>query len=137
MGITIEFMAYRALRGSTRLAAMTSALGISMVLMILAQVIWGTKTYSVPTTFQINQIQITSNANINTFQIMTLIVTIVMMIGLQLFLKKTKTGKALRATALDRDVSQLMGVNTNFIISFTFAIGSALAAVAGFGWQCL
>lgn len=132
MGMTIEFVAYRALRGSTRLAAMTSALGVSMILMILAQIIWGTHTYSVPKTFEVIQIPITANASINTLQIMTLVVAIVMMIGLQFLLMKTKIGKALRGTALDRDVAQLMGINTNHIISFTFAIGSALAAVAGF-----
>ncbi|MGE5484747.1 MAG: branched-chain amino acid ABC transporter permease [Ignavibacteriales bacterium] len=131
LGMTIERIAYRPLRRSTRLAAMTSALGVSMTLQISAQLIWGTQTNRVPTAFPIAQIALGPNAQITTLQIAVLGISILMMMGLQTLIMKTKVGKALRATALDREAAGLMGINTNNIISFTFGIGSALAAVAG------
>ncbi len=134
MGITIEFLAYRALRGSTRLAAMTSAMGVSIMLQVLAQLIWGSGTKSIRTNleFDITQIPLTEHASITNLQLITLGVAALMMIFLEMYLKKTRSGKALRATALDRDAAQLMGINTNHVISTTFAIGSALAAIGGF-----
>ena len=133
MGVTIEFIAYRALRGSTRLAAMASALGVSIVLQILAQLIWkaGTKTIRPLLNYEVTRLAVTENASVTSLQLLTAVVAISMMIVLQIFLRRTKLGKALRATALDRDAAQLMGISTNNVISATFAIGSALAAVGG------
>lgn len=134
MGILIELIAYRALRGSTRLACMASALGVSIVLQISAQLIWGPGTRGIRQfiNIKVQQIPITTHASITNLQLITVITAAIMMIALQLFLQKTKSGKALRSTALDRDTAKLMGINTNRVISLTFAIGSALAAIGGF-----
>ena len=133
MGVLIEFLAYRALRGSTRLAAMTSAMGVSIILQVLAQLIWGSGTKSIRShlDFSVTQLNLPGGITISNLQIITLAVAIVMMLGLTLYLRRTRSGKALRSTALDNEAARLMGINTNHVISMTFAIGSALAAIAG------
>ncbi len=134
MGAVIEFVAYRALRGSSRLAAMASALGVSTALQIAAQLIFGSQTRSMRghLSFEVKQYYITDNAYITNLQMLTIVVAVCMMAALQFYLKKTRSGKALRATAQDREAASLMGINTNRVISQTFMIGSALAAVGGF-----
>ncbi len=134
MGVLIEFLAYRALRGSTRLAAMTSAMGVSIILQVLAQLIWGSGTKSIRShlDFSVTQLNLPGGITISNLQIITLAVAIVMMLGLTLYLRRTRSGKALRSTALDNEAARLMGINTNHVISMTFAIGSGLAAIGGF-----
>lgn len=134
MGVLIEFLAYRALRGSTRLAAMTSAMGVSIILQVLAQLIWGSGTKSIRfhLDFSVTQLNLPGGITISNLQIITLAVAIVMMLGLTLYLRRTRSGKALRSTALDNEAARLMGINTNHVISMTFAIGSGLAAIGGF-----
>lgn len=134
MGVLIEFLAYRALRGSTRLAAMTSAMGVSIILQVLAQLIWGSGTKSIRShlDFSVTQLNLPGGITISNLQIITLAVAIVMMLGLTLYLRRTRSGKALRSTALDNEAARLMGINTNHVISRTFAIGSGLAAIGGF-----
>lgn len=134
MGALIEFIAYRALRGSSRLVCMASALGVSTALQISAQLIWGSGTRSMRNhiSLEIKQHYITSNAYITNLQLITIVVAVCMMIGLQFYLKKTRSGKALRATAEDREAAALMGINTNSVITLTFMIGSAMAAIGGF-----
>lgn len=134
MGVLIEFLAYRALRGSTRLAAMTSAMGVSIILQVLAQLIWGSGTKSIRShlDFSVTQLKLPGGITISNLQIITLAVAIVMMFGLTLYLRRTRSGKALRSTALDNEAARLMGINTNHVISMTFAIGSGLAAIGGF-----
>lgn len=134
MGVLIEFLAYRALRGSTRLAAMTSAMGVSIILQVLAQLIWGsgTKSNRSHLDFSVTQLNLPGGITISNLQIITLAVAIVMMLGLTLYLRRTRSGKALRSTALDNEAARLMGINTNHVISMTFAIGSGLAAIGGF-----
>ena len=134
MGVLIEFLAYRALRGSTRLAAMTSAMGVSIILQVLAQLIWGSGTKSIRShlDFSVTQLNLPGGITISNLQIITLAVAIVMMLGLTLYLRRTRSGNALRSTALDNEAARLMGINTNHVISMTFAIGSGLAAIGGF-----
>ena len=134
MGVLIEFLAYRALRGSTRLAAMTSAMGVSIILQVLAQLIWGSGTKSIRShlDFSVTQLNLPGGITISNLHIITLAVGIVMMLGLTLYLRRTRSGKALRSTALDNEAARLMGINTNHVISMTFAIGSGLAAIGGF-----
>lgn len=134
MGALIELIAYRALRGSSRLVAMASALGVSTALQIVAQMIFGSQTRSMRSflPLEIQSYRIFGNASITNLQIITIIVAVCMMVVLQFYLKKTRSGKALRATALDREAASLMGINTNHVISLTFMIGSAMAAIGGF-----
>ena len=114
LGVVIEGLAYRPLRKASSLAVLITAIGVSYFLQNAALLIWG----SAPKSF----------SSIVPF---TVITCIVIMILLNLFTKKGKMGKAMRAVSEDKDAAQLMGINTNFTISMTFAIGSALAAVAG------
>lgn len=134
MGALIEFIAYRALRGSTRLVCMASALGVSTALQISAQLIFGPATRSMREhiSLEIQQYYITPNAYITNLQLITIVVAVCMMLGLQFYLTKTRPGKALRATAQDRDAAKLMGINTDNMISMTFMLGSAMAAIGGF-----
>ena len=124
LGIGIEKFAYRPLRGASPLAVLITAIGVSYLLQGLAQLIFGAKSHPVDFT-------LTGNiSGINYSTILTLAVATVIMIALTLFVKFTKTGRAMVAVSEDRAASQLMGINVNRIITVTFAIGSALAACA-------
>ena len=132
LGILIEGLAYKPLRGTPSLAVLITAIGVSYFLQNAAQLIWGSapKNYTSIVTMQPislfdGQLVITGEV------IVTVLVSILVMVGLTLFTGKTRTGKAMRAVSEDRDAAQLMGINVNQTISTTFAIGSALAAVAG------
>ena len=134
LGIIIEGLAYKPLRGTSSLAVLITAIGVSYFLQNAAQLIWGSapKNYTSIVTFAPislfgGKLMITGEV------ILTIVVSIlvIVMIGLTLFTTKTRTGKAMRAVSEDRDAAQLMGINVNQTISMTFAIGSALAAIAG------
>ncbi len=130
LGVLIDRIAYKPLRKAPRLAPLLSAIGVSIMLMNIAAMMFGTKSkkFEYPfdnTTLHFNGASITPN------QIMILVVGLVMMVSLKLFVDKSRLGKAMRATSENQPVAALMGINVNFIISLTFAIGSALAAVAG------
>ena len=132
LGIVIEKLAYKPLRGTPSLAVLITAIGVSYFLQNAAQLIWGSapKNFSSivtfkPFSFAGGDLVITGEV------IITVAVSVLIMIGLTLFTSKTRTGKAMRAVSEDRDAAQLMGINVNQTISLTFAIGSALAAVAG------
>jgi len=129
-GVTIERIAYRPLRKAPRLAPLLSAIGVSIILMNLAALFFGTKSKKFDYPFNNSTIMI-GGASITPNQIMILIVGLILMISLKLFIDKSRLGKAMRATSQNQSVASLMGINVNFIISLTFAIGSALAAVAG------
>ena len=129
LGVVIEKVAYAPLRSSPRLSLLITAIGISFLLENGFQLIFGAGAKVVPTlisgpTFQIG------GASISTPALVTLGVTVVIMIGLTLLVQKTRLGRAMRAVSEDMGAAQLMGVNINTTISFTFALGSALAAVA-------
>ena len=132
LGIIIEKLAYKPLRGTSSLAVLITAIGVSYFLQNAAQLIWGTapKNFTSivtfkPLSFAGGELVITGEV------IITIVVSILIMVGLTLFTGKTRMGKAMRAVSEDRDAAQLMGINVNQTISMTFAIGSALAAVAG------
>ena len=131
LGTCVERFAYRPLRGASPLAVLITAIGVSSFLQSLAQIIFGTAP-KMPTRLQINGAVQLGELRISYGTLVTLAVTVVVMIALTLFVKYSKPGRAMVAVSEDRGAAQLMGVNTNAIIAITFAIGSALAAVAAY-----
>lgn len=133
LGILIEGLAYRPLRKATSLAVLITAIGVSYFLQNAALLIWGSAPKSFRSLFaSFKSISLFGGKVVITYEaIFTVIACIVIMIGLTVFTKTSKIGKAMRAVSEDKDAAQLMGINVNFTISVTFAIGSALAAVAG------
>ena len=132
LGILIERLAYRPLRSAPSLAVLITAIGVSYLLQNLALLIWGANPViftSVIPSFSLRlfggELVISGNT------LVTIALTVVIMILLTVFVNMTKMGKAMRAVSEDRGAAQLMGINVNLTISVTFAIGSALAAVAG------
>jgi len=131
LGMIIERIAYRPLRGkSSRLSALISAIGVSIFLSTLMALIRGTNTTRYPEVMEMHTYHVGS-LELYSLQIIILIVSALLMVGLQLMIQKTKIGKAMRACSQDLDAAYLMGINANRVISFTFAIGSALAAAGG------
>lgn len=128
-GITIEYTAYRPLRGASPLAVLITAIGVSYLLQSLSQIVFGSAPQWVNFK-ELGTIQL-GEVRISVATILTLVVAAIIMVTLTLFVSKTKTGKAMLAVSEDRDAAQLMGIKVNRIIAITFAIGSALAAVAG------
>ena len=132
LGVTIEALAYRPLRGAASLAVLITAIGMSYFLQNAAQLIWGSNPKSYNSVLNIETIRLfDGQVAITGEALVTVVVCIVIMIALTLFTAKTRTGKAMRAVSEDRGAAQLMGINVNRTISITFAIGSALAAIAG------
>ena len=132
LGIIIEGLAYKPLRGTSSLAVLITAIGVSYFLQNAAQLIWGAtpKNFSSIVTF--SPISLFGGQLVITGEVLiTVVASALIMVGLHFFTSKTKTGKAMRAVSEDRDAAQLMGINVNRTISTTFAIGSALAAIAG------
>lgn len=130
LGLVIERVAYRPLRGAPRLAPLITAIGVSIVLQNLAMIIWGRRYHSFPQLLPSGQYSL-GGATITQLQIMIIVLAALVMIGLLIVVHRTSLGRAMRATAENSEVAGLMGVNINTIIAITFAIGSALAAVAG------
>ena len=135
LGITVERLAYRPLRGASPLAVLITAIGVSSLLQSLAQILFGSGT-KMPMKLQIPGSVNLGSINIAYSTLLTLGVTVVVMTTLTLFVNKSKTGRAMVAVSEDRDAALLMGINTNRIIAITFAIGSALAAIAGYLMLC-
>ena len=132
LGIVIEGLAYKPLRGTPSLAVLITAIGVSYFLQNAAQLIWGTAPKNFTSVVTMAPIILFDGRLVITGEvILTVVVSALVMIGLTIFTGKTRTGKAMRAVSEDRDAAQLMGINVNRTISTTFAIGSALAAVAG------
>lgn len=132
LGITIEKVAYKPLRKATSLAVLITAIGVSYFLQNVALLTFGTENKTLSMKFLDNfAIQI-DGLTINGATVVNVSTTIIVMIGLVLFVNFTKPGRAMRAVSEDRGAAQLMGVNVNATISLTFAIGSALAGIAGF-----
>ncbi len=129
VGIVIEKVAYKPLRGASPLAVLITAIGVSYLLQSIAQLIFKSKSQAVTIT-ETHMVNIGS-AELNLNTLLTLVVGAVIMVALTLFVKYTRTGRAMQAVSEDRGAAQLMGVNVNKIIMITFAIGSALAACAG------
>ena len=129
LGVAVERFAYRPLRGASPLAVLITAIGVSYFLQSLAQIFFGSAPKYVIIAdlggFTIGEITVSYAT------IITLICSVVIMVLLSLFVNMTKTGRAMVAVSEDKDAARLMGININFIIMITFAIGSALAALAG------
>ncbi len=130
LGISIERVAYRPLRGASPLAVLITAIGVSYLMQSVAQLIFGAKSRTV-VLFDVAPVRL-FGTSISGGTLITLGVCVIIMVALTLFVNKTKTGHAMLAVSEDRGAAQLMGVNVNWIIMITFAIGSALAACASF-----
>ena len=131
LGVIIEGLAYKPLREAGSLAVLITAIGVSYFLQNAAQLIWGatpkifTSVASVPLPGSLTSLGLSGEA------IVTVVSCVVIMIALTTFVNRSKLGKAMRACSEDKGAAQLMGINVNRTISLTFAIGSALAAIAG------
>jgi len=128
LGVAVEKAAYKPLRGSPRISLLITAIGVSFLLENAAQMIFGANAQVIPSFFNIPAlrlgfIEISGNA------IITVIVAAVSMLLLTFLVQRTKMGKAMRAVSEDTDAAQLMGININRTITFTFAVGSALAGI--------
>ncbi|MBC3931816.1 MULTISPECIES: branched-chain amino acid ABC transporter permease [Undibacterium] len=133
VNILIERVAYRRLRNAPRLAPLITAIGVSILVQTFAMMIWGRSPIPFPSVMPTIPVQI-GGAVISQTQILLLILATLAMVGLVLLVEKTKMGRAMRATAENPRVAGLMGVNSNYVIVATFAIGAALAAIAGVMW---
>lgn len=133
LGILMERLAYKPLRNAHRVAALMTAVGLSMLFQNLALAhSWiGASAKGFPQVFPLQRFQLMENVNISNDRILTLAVAVFLMIALQFIVHKTIMGKAMRAVSLDKDAARLMGINVDKTISFTFALGSSLAAAAG------
>ncbi len=129
LGIVIEKVAYKPLRGASPLAVLITAIGVSYLLQSLAQIIFGSANKMV-NVYDFGSVEILG-VPMQVSSLVTLGVTIVVMTALTLFIKYTRLGRAMIAVSEDKGAAQLMGINVNGIITVTFAIGSALAALAG------
>ena len=133
LGMTIEFLAYRPLRkrNAPRIAALITAIGVSLFLENLGILLFSPDPRPFPKVIPDKRIGIYGDVGISLTQILIIVITIALMILLTLFIYYTKTGKAMRAVAQDAEAAQLMGIDIDRIISVTFVIGSALAGAAG------
>ncbi len=129
LGVVIERLAYKPLRQAQPLTVLITAIGVSYLLQNVALLIFGSEQKAFPTILKLPAIKL-GQVTIDGITLMTLGVTAIIMIALTLFINKTKLGKAMRAVSEDKEAAGLMGISTNRTITITFAIGSALAAVA-------
>ena len=130
VGYAMERLAYRPLRGAPRLAPLITAIGLSIILQHLALLVWSRNVLAFPQIIRTTTYSI-AGATITNVQIAILAVCLAMMLGLALLVYRTPLGTAMRATAQNREVAGLMGVDVNRVIAATFLIGAALGAVAG------
>ncbi len=130
IGVAIEFVAYRPLRNAPRLSALITAIGVSLFLQNLALIIFKPEPKVMPKIFPEMIIKIGS-IEISSTTLITIGLSLVFMVLLDLYIRKTKQGRAMRAVSEDKDAAILMGVNVNRTISLTFALGSALGALGG------
>ncbi|MGX7106331.1 branched-chain amino acid ABC transporter permease [Hutsoniella sourekii] len=130
LGMAIERIAYKPLRNSTPIAALITAIGVSYFLQNIMIYFLGPEVRSFPSPIK-TQVFKVMGIVINSKQILVFVITIVMMFVLQMIVQRTKMGTAMRAVSTDKEAAQLMGINVDTVISFTFALGSSLAGVAG------
>lgn len=131
LGVVIERVAYKPLRNSTRVAALITAIGVSYLLENAMSYFFGAESRPFPSDFGTETITLFGDVSVNGKQILIFGVTVVLMALLQFTVRYTKMGKAMRAVAVDEQAAQLMGIDVDGVISFTFALGSALAGIAG------
>ena len=132
LGMLIERLAYKPLRQATSLAVLITAIGMSYLLQNIALLIWGANPKNFTSVVSIGKLSLFNGDLLITGEaIVTVLANIVIMLALTFFTGTTKMGKAMRAVSEDKGAAELMGINVNATISLTFAIGSALAAIAG------
>ena len=131
LGVLIEGLAYKPLRQAGPLAVLITAIGVSYFLQNAAQLLWGATPKNFTSLVAFPVPEFLAKLNVSAVSLVTIVACLVIMAGLMFFTGKTKMGKAMRAVSEDKAAAQLMGINVNRTISMTFAIGSALAAIAG------
>jgi len=131
LGVIIERFAYRPLRQRSKLTVLITAIGVSLLLQNAGQRVFGANPKAYPGLFPANTYTMSSGLVISSNQLIVLLVTAVLLVALQFVIQRTKIGTAMRAVSFNPTASSLVGINNDFIISFTFALGSALAAAGG------
>ncbi|MBP3625651.1 MAG: branched-chain amino acid ABC transporter permease, partial [Peptococcaceae bacterium] len=131
LGIVIERLAYKPLRQAPALAVLITAIGMSYFLQNAAQLLWTSSPKVFPSVVKGSVKLFDGALSVSFVTIVTILVCVIIMVALVLFVNKTRIGKSMRAVSEDKGAAQLMGINVNSTISLTFAIGSALAAIAG------
>ena len=149
VGVLIERVADRPLRNAPRLAPLITAIGVSFILQNLIQATYSTANFNIPQvintdarvsftppSFNLAGVAVTSSkVDATAIHIFIIVLALALIVGLQLFVRRTRLGRAMRSTAIDREAAQLMGVDINTTIALTFFIGSALAGAAGVAWS--
>lgn len=130
LGVVIERLAYRPLRNAPRIAALITAIGVSLLLENVALLVWSPEPRAFPDVLSMRTWS-ALGVVVDSRQVIILLVSVGLMLLLQYIVHQTKIGKAMRAASMDRETAMLMGIDVNIVISATFAIGSALAAAAG------
>lgn len=132
LGMAIEKVAYKPMRNSSRIAVLITAIAVSLFLQYIMVYFVGPETRTFPNVLQSKRLTFfDGNVILDVKNIYILAITVLLMLSLQYVVRRTKVGKAMRAVSLDKDAAELMGINVNKIISYTFAMGSALAGAAG------
>lgn len=132
LGVVIETVAYRPLRGASSLAVLITAIGVSYLLQNIALLVFGSNARQFTSVVNVPSLKLAGGQlSISGVTLVTIVTCIVIMVALTTFIKKTKIGQAMLAVSEDKGAATLMGINVNRTIAVTFAIGSALAAVAG------
>lgn len=133
LGVAIDRFAYRPLRDAPRIAPLITAIGVSFFLESAALLLFGAqyRVYNTPDFINADSGISIGSVTINSVQILVLVMGLILMVGLQQLVHRTKLGKQMRAVAADREAAEMLGVNVNFTIAATFFLGSALAGVAG------
>jgi branched-chain amino acid transport system permease protein len=135
LGMTIEFTAYKPLRNAPKISVLISAIGVSFLLENLAVVLFGGRPKAFPTPEIFTNVVNIGGVSIQNLTFIIPVVTLVILVGLLYLVNHTNIGMAMRASAKDVETAKLMGINVNRVISFTFAIGSMLAAVGAMMWS--
>jgi len=134
LGVLIERLAYRPLRKRPKLTVLITAIGVSLFLEYAGQFFFGAAPKKFPDILPVLPIAKIGGLSLNSNQLIVLAVTLILLVALRFIVMKTKIGTAMRAVSFNPEAAALMGVNTDVVISFTFALGSALAAAAGILW---
>src|SRR4051794_28302833 len=131
LGVAIERFAYRPLRSSSKLNVLITAIGVSLLLENAAQLFWKATPRAFPVLFPTTTFKPGGTITLSSNQVLVLVVTIILLLMLQFLIFKTKMGKAMRAVSFNPTAASLVGISNDKVISFTFALGSALAAAGG------
>ena len=134
LGVAIERLAYRPLRKRPKLTVLITAIGVSLFIEYAGQFFFGAAPKKFPDILPVLPITKIGGLSLNSNQLIVLAVTLILLVALRFIVMKTKIGTAMRAVSFNPEAAALMGVNTDVVISFTFALGSALAAAAGILW---